>query len=163
MDMLRFWLIIHLFPVAAAAQAFYPSPERDGGWVAIGAGLGSPYGKAIVATANFGRERVLQVGLRLTSDFDALDQDQMLSALHLGGGLSRVGRWTRVALTAGPALVFNRNEDLDESRALGAVISGQAVVTPIPAVGLGLDAYVIPNGLTFGYGVGFTLVFERHK
>ena len=151
-----------LLPLASAGQP--PSQGgRDGGWFTIGAGTGDPHGTAIMTTANFGRARFAQVGLHASRRFNTLDTSPVLSAFHAGGGLSRVDRWSRLAVAVGPALVFERDDALAEHQAVGVLVNAQAAFTPIPEIGLGLDLYAHTSGAGRGYGLGVTLVFERNK
>ena len=136
---------------------------RDGGWFTVGAGVGDPYGSAVMATANLGSTRFAQIGLHTSGEFNLFDISPVLTSVHLGAGLSRVDRWTRLAVAVGPALVFERDTELQEGRGIGALVNGQVAFTPIPELGLGLNAYAHTSGVGSGYGVGITLVFERNK
>lgn len=166
-----FLLLFLCGPLSAFGQAPAPpgpaSSVHDRGWFAFGLGAGEPYGTAVVGTANFGRTRFVQVGFHASTELHLLGgRSASVNALHLGGGLSRVSRWDRVALAAGPAVVWGLRDATDtDSRyaTAGVVLSGQAIFTPIPEVGLGLDAFVNVNPVRSAYGVGLTFVFEANK
>ena len=159
-----------ILPLNVAAQE--PSgpgpaaPETDRGWFAFGFGPSIPYGFAFAATANFGRERVLQVGAHGVGEFELFGRSEHVSTLHVGPGLSRVDRWSRLAVAAGPAVVWGvrdaSNAESDYVTA-GLVLSGQAIVTPIPELGLGLDAFAILSPIKSGVGFAVTFVFEANK
>ncbi len=168
MRLLALGLLIAASPVAAQTGPDLgpAAPERDRGWFAFGFGPGHPHGAVAVATANFGRERILQVGFHANSDLNPFGRSASTNALHVGAGLSRVSRWDRTALALGPAVVWGLRDAADpEDRftTAGLVLSGQAMFTPIPEVGLGLDAFVNMNPAQSGYGVGITFVFEANK
>jgi hypothetical protein len=167
------WKLIVLLFLAvspAAAQSATDigpaSAERDRGWVAFGLGPGYPYGAVAVATANFGRERFIQVGIHSNTELNFLGRSASTNALNVGAGVSRVSRWDRTALALGPAIVWGlrdaANPD-DRFVTAGVVLSAQAMFTPVPEVGLGLGAFVNLNPVQSGYGVGITFVFEANK
>lgn len=147
--------------VAQPAPTIGPaSPERDRGWVAFGLGLGQPYGLAGAVTASFGRERVIQAGYHVNGGFFS----GSTNAVHVGGGLSRVGRWDRLAVAAGPAFVWGRRTGAAPGfTTVGAVVSAQAMVTPLTELGLGLSAFANLNPVRSGYGVALTFVLEGNK
>ncbi len=150
-------------PVSGAGPAV---AEDDRGWFAFGLGPGRPYGLVAVATANFGRERVVQAGFHAHTEFNLLGRSASVNAFNVGVGRSRASRWERTALAAGPAVVWGLREAADaRSRytTAGVVVSGQAMFTPVPELGLGVDAFVNVNPVRSGYGVGFTFVFEANK
>lgn len=138
------------------------SPERDRGWLTLGLGASDPYGLAAVVRANFGRERVLQVGYHAEL-ISSILSNVALSSAHVGVGRSRVGRWSRTALTAGPALVWGDRRGDRGFVAIGAVLNGQAIFTPIPELGVGLDAYANLNTVRSSVGLAVTFVFEANK
>lgn len=77
-----------------------------------------------------------------------------------------MSRWDRTSLALGPAVVWGLRDATDPSDRFvtgGLVVSGQAMFTPIPELGLGLDAFVNVNPVQSGYGVGLTFVFEANK
>ena len=148
----------------SAAQPGPPSAERDRGWFAFGYGLGRPDDLAGVITANFGRERVIQVGFHGVTDFALGGSVASVSALHVGPGLSRVSRWDRTALFVSPAVVWGQRTTTDDRFVTaGVVVSGQAVLTPVREVGLGLDVFVTLNAVRPAYGAALTFVFEANK
>lgn len=155
-------LLLLASPVAA--QPGPASPERDRGWFAFGPGTGHPDDLAFVATANFGRERVVQVGFHGVTDFALGGSVANVSALHIGPGISRVSRWDRTALFVGPSVVWGRRTETSGRFVTGGVVvSGQAMFTPIREVGLGLDAFVTLNPVRPAYGAALTFVFEANK
>lgn len=160
-------LALLLLPAIAVAQAPGPaSAADDRGWSAFGFGPGSPYERVAVVTANFGRERIVQVGLHVNSELIPFGRSKSVNALHVGPGLSRVSRWDRMALAVGPAVVWGLPDAAGtDSRytTVGVVLSGQAMFTPVPEFGFGLDAFYNLNPLHSGYGVGITFVFEANK
>ena len=141
------------------------APGPDWGWVAVGVGPGSPQATAFAATVNVGHERFAQVGAHWTTASDLFNAGAGRSAVHVGGGLTRVDRWSRLAVAAGPAWVWDRDAELAGRSGVGAVVSGQATFTPVldPGIGLGLDAYAFASRVGVGYGVAVTLVFERNR
>ncbi len=163
-------LILALLSIAvpATAQVVVPpaSPERDGGWFTFGLGPGDPYGTAATMTANVGRERFLQAGFHANSEFSFGGRSASTNALHVGAGLARVSRWDRTSISAGPAVVWGLRDAADPDARFttgGVVLNGQAVFTPIPELGIGLDAFVNVNPVQSGYGVALTFVFEGNK
>ena len=84
-----------------------------GGWFAFGFGPGHPHGSVVVATANFGRERFIQVGLHANTEMNILGRSASTNALHIAAGLSRVSRWDRTALALGPAVVWGLRDATD--------------------------------------------------
>ena len=163
-------LSVTLFPHVAAAQANHDvgpaNPGDDKGWFAFGFGPGYPYGAVATATANFGRERIIQVGIHTNSQLNPFGGNNSVNAVHLGAGISRVSRWDRTALAVGPAVVWGLPDATDDDSrytTAGIVLTGQAMFTPIPELGLGLDAFFNLNPVQSGYGVGITFVFEANK
>jgi len=162
-------LLLALCPAVAVAQAAATeraTSDRDLGWVAFGLGLGAPYEAAAAVTANLGRARVLQFGYHCNTEFRLGGNPGSVNALHVGAGLSRASQSGRVALAAGPAVVWgSRHEGLLEESftAAGVVLSGQFMLTPHPTFGLGLDAFVIVNAVESARGLALTLVIEGHK
>ena len=163
-------LLLALAPSVATAQADAPAgpptPGQDRGWFAFGLGVGAPYGAAAAVTANLGRTRVLQVGYHANSELRLGGRPAGVNAFHIGGGLSRVSRSGRVAVTAGPAVVWgSRHEGTQEEGFTvgGVVLSAQVVFTPHPTFGLGLEAFVVANSVEGARGLALTLVIEGHK
>ena len=145
----------------ASAQLPGPaSPERDRGWLAAGFGVGTPYEISGAITANFGRERVLQVGARATAE---LLGGSEVSALSVSAGRSWVGRVGRTGLFLGPALVWGR--EIPEGRYVtgGVVGSAQVILTPIKEAGFGVDLFgsLSPKGAVGG--LSLLLVLEGNK
>lgn len=87
---------------------------------------------------------------------------QESSAAALQYGLSRPGRWGRVTLAAGPAYVWGRHDGSD-FRTLGAVVSADAMVTPITEFGVGLNAFASVTPERPAVGLALTFVFEGNK
>lgn len=168
---MRYALLLSLvaaLPVAAQRPvlASPASPEHDHGWFAFGLGPGAPYDLVLSATANFGREHLLQIGLHSNFELAFFGRYASTNAVHVGPGLSRVDRWSRVALAAGPAVVWGLRDASDPGsrfNTAGVVVSGQTMFTPVPELGLGVDAFVNLNPVRSGYGLGLTFVFEANK
>lgn len=156
----------------AAAQGLGPAAaERDRGWVAFGVGLGVPYDLAGSLTVNVGRARVLQAGLHASADIGLGGPAPRVSAAHVGAGLSRADRWTRLAVAVGPALVWGLRSRADRASGhgmrgyatVGGVVSAQVAVTPVREFGVGLSAFVIGSGVRSGAGLALTMVLEGNK
>ncbi|MEO0742584.1 MAG: hypothetical protein AAF089_13445 [Bacteroidota bacterium] len=147
------------------AQAQEPpgpaSPEHDRGWMTAGMGVGGPGLFPLALTANVGRTRVLQVGLR--SHIRSLLFNNALTMASVSVGRSWVDRWTRTALTVGPAYVWSQGDRFESVSTVGLMLGGQAMATPIPEVGIGLDAYVNLNADEPAYGAAFVIVIDGNK
>ena len=159
-------LCLAALPLAAQPRVGLASPEKDGGWLAFGLGLGQPYGMAAAATANFGRTRLLQLGFHANTELNFFGRSASTNALHVGYGRSRVSYWDRSALAAGPAVVWGLGDAADTGSRFvtaGLVLSAQQMVTPIPELGIGLDAFVNVNPIRSGWGVALTFLFEANK
>ncbi len=152
---------------AASAQTGQQSepaaPYRDGGWFALGVGPSFDHDVSLVMTGNIGRERFVQAGLHNSGNVWGRGGT---SAAHVGVGLSGVGRWHRVAIAAGPALVTGQRR-VDEAwgsfTTAGLVVNVQAIVTPLEEFGVGLAAFANLNPVKPGVGVALTLVIEGTK
>ena len=161
-------LALLALPPAASAQVEGPgpsSPERDGGWFTFGVGTAGPRGVAGAVTANFGRERIWQVGLHATESGIFAPAVPTSNALHLGYGFSGVDRYSRVALTLGPAVVWGVSDPETDARYVtaGVVANAQFIVTPLREFGVGVDVFMNLNPEVPALGAALTFAFEGNK
>ena len=155
-------------PSAASAQVDGPgpaSPEHDWGWSTFGVGTAGSRGMAVAATANFGRERIWQAGLHATDRGLFAPAVPTSNALHLGYGFSDVDRFSRVAFTLGPAVVWGISDTETDTRYVtgGVVANAQFMVTPLKEFGLGVDVFMNLNPEVPALGAALTFAFEGNK
>ena len=152
----------------ASAQVDGPgpaSPEHDWGWFAFGFG-GSVLGRATGAvTANFGRERIVQAGLHGVGSGLFAPAVPSANAAHISYGFSGVDRFSRVAFTLGPAVVWGISDTETDTRYVtgGVVANAQFMVTPLKEFGLGVDVFVNLNPEVPALGAAVTFAFEGNK
>ena len=152
----------------ASAQSGLPGPasaDRDGGWFTLGYGTAGPGRLSGTVTANFGRERVWQVGLHAVDRGLLAPAVPTANALHVGYGLSGVDRFSRVALTIGPAVVWGVADPETDTRYVtgGVLANAQFIVTPLKEFGLGVDLFVNLNPEVPVLGAALTFALEGNK
>lgn len=161
-------LVFLVLPAGSSlAQPAGPaSPDRDDGWFAVGYGPATSDHLAGGITANIGSSHVFQAGLHTT--LAGLSRSE-ITAFSVAYGRSRVGRWGRSALFAGPSItrvvrIQERGFDSEWEEALtpGLVVSAQVTLTPT-ILGLGLEAFALVNGIRSAAGLCLTLVIEGDR
>lgn len=125
--------------------------------VTVGLGAAAPYRTAFVASVDVGHGPVLQAGIATSTALDALDQNPVLSGLHVGAGWAWPTRWGRVRAGAGPAWMFARDRELVPSSGVGVVADGVATVRLAPCGGIGVGAFVAAGTVGTGAGVALTM------
>ena len=144
-----------------------PSPDRDWGWLALAVGSGAPHDLSGAMTANFGRKRVVQVGMLSNGVMDYNGGESAgAHAVHAGLGFSTVDRFSRVAVAAGPAVVWGLRSPVDEQDRYvspGVALNFQAMMTPLAEFGLGvhISAAISPEQTVTSFGLAFA--FEGNK
>ena len=156
-----FLLTLVLSMPTVHAQVSRPDSLReDLGWFATGLGPAAGGGFSGSLTANFGRERVLQVGIHSTGELFGSEH----SALSVGLGRSQVGRFYRIAAFAGPAVVTGEEIGVpDGYTTAGLVLSAQAIGTPVKELGLGFTLFTIASLEKITLGLTLGLVIEGTK
>lgn len=140
------------------------SPARDRGWTTASVGPGTPGGFAGALTVTLGRTHGPQAGAQSESVFCFGDRCAETTALHAGYAVSDVGRWHRVAVGGGPALVFARDvPGADLCTTVGAAANVQAMVTPVPEIGIGVQVVGILSPVRPAAGVLLMVAFEGNK
>lgn len=148
----------------AQATADPASPARDRGWTSLGVGPGTPGGFAGALTVTLGRTHGPQAGAQAESVFCLGDRCAETTAFHVGYAASDVGRWHRVAVGGGPALVLARDvPGADLRTAVGVAANVQTMVTPVRELGLGLQVFGILSPVRPAAGVLLIVAFEGNK
>jgi hypothetical protein len=146
-------VLLSLSP-SALAQPEPASPTYDNGWFAVGLGVWPAPSNTVdltgSITANFGRERVLQVGVHGVDNVGSID---------LGFGRSWASRWWRTAVFVGPAVVVRKNQLYTG----GGTVSTQVILTPVKEMGLGLDFFMNVNPRDSFIGMSATFTLEGNK
>jgi hypothetical protein len=157
-----------LMPVGAAVAQVPDSvaAKRDWGWFAVGLGPSARFDLSYVYSANIGRRRVWQLVVQGGSD---IFRGEALHAAGISYGRSAVDRWSRVAVTGGPAVVRGRGrydaEAGERERFVtgGLVMNVQVIFTPVRELGVGLDLHGCLNPRVSEAGVRVILVLEGNK
>ena len=153
-------------------QADPASPERDKGWATYGFGLDAPLDLGAGLTANFGRTHIWQVSLQTSQEFMLSGTGTNVTWLGVGRGYSAVGRWGRLAIAGGPAVVWGKDwyrrerpegQEREHYVTGGLTLSGQAIFTPVREVGVGLELFGNVNPVISAVGVRAMFVFEGNK
>jgi hypothetical protein len=146
---------------SAQSRAFGIEWER--GWVSAGLSRTTNDHLMLGLTTAWGRESVVQAGLFYETELVFLGrEDDFGTALTVQYGRSRVGRWGRLALLAGPAAVWGERGG-DAFAAPGVLVNAQLVIFPVGIVGVGVSAVGNLNAVRPGLGVGFALAFEADR
>ena len=164
-----FTLLLILFVPIKTIQAQQVGPaiiEKDKGWFTLGLSKDTPLDIGIGFTANFGRKHIWQAGLQSSSEFTLSGSDINVNAVNIGRGYSLVNRVGRIAIAAGPAFVWGDNRvdrKLDDFRSVGLVLNGQAILTPVKEIGIGIELFSNLNPELSVAGFRVILAIEGNK
>ncbi|SMO66705.1 hypothetical protein [Gracilimonas mengyeensis] len=147
-------------------------PEfTDNGWWTLGFGKDLNGSKnlgnylAFSLSINVGSTRFWQVGIFGNSPIFG---NEGAAALHVGRGISKHDRWSRVSVAGGPSIVMVEenqpgNRKTNRIYTPGLAVNAQAIFTPVMELGLGLEFQGnlnIKNPMT---GIRLILVIEGMK
>ncbi|MBO6793014.1 MAG: hypothetical protein JJ895_03820 [Balneolaceae bacterium] len=158
-------VLLLLVPIsfAHAQQTEKDSVNLDIGWGTFGLGIDSPLDLGYGFSANIGRNHFWQLGFQNSSELSFGGSGAQVNMFHVGKGYSLVNRVGRIALAAGPAFVWGTDHfdsntgTYDNFTALGLTLNGQAFVTPIKEIGIGVEVfYNINNTINVA---GFRIIF----
>jgi hypothetical protein len=164
-------VLLLAFPVFLISQQLEEAVNKseDRGWISGGIGLAmSPWSLSSSISANYGQQLFYQCAFHRVQNINiGGGEAKHVSALSLGLGGSKVHRFFRIAVSAGPSIAVG-NYSVEESNyqgftAIGVLANIQLALTPIKELGIGIDGFININTAASFSGFTITFFLEGNK